>query len=228
MAAGEPRVVRRINRSNALRILWRVLYVAAGGISVAICLFVLTSQGLLDSAAWATLAAALAVLAAIASAWTSQRQLELQEDAAQPALLPSIDVRSRTNLAQFKITNHGGSHAYDVTIEWSRPLPGRDGKPVSLGAAPIPMIPRGENASVLITSSHDLIAKHEDTTFTGKIQFKNVQGRTFSESFTVSAEHERNAMVLVTDEQEVKQDIKRIREALEGITEAISTTRSEL
>ena len=208
-----------------MRILWRVLYVAAGGISIAICLFVLTTQGFLDSAAWATLAAALAVLAAIASAWTSQRQLELQEDAVQPALLPSIDVRSRTNLAQFKIANHGGSHAYDVTVEWSRPLPGRDGKPVSLGATPIPMIPKGESASVLITSSHDLISKHEDTTFTGRIRFKNVQGRPFSETFTVTAEHERNAMVLVTDDQEVKQDVKKIREALEGIAKAISPNR---
>jgi|SRR5262245_29117042 len=34
-----------------------------------------------DSSAWATVAAALAVIAAVASAWTGQRVLELQEDA---------------------------------------------------------------------------------------------------------------------------------------------------
>ncbi|MBZ5558986.1 MAG: hypothetical protein LAO77_17065 [Acidobacteriia bacterium] len=199
-----------------------MLLVASGTLSLVICGIVLQRQGLVDPAAWATVAAALAVLAAIVSAWTSQRQLELQEDAVEPALLPAIDVRSRTNLAQFTITNHGGSHAYDVTLEWKRPLPGLDGKPISLGAAPIPMIPKGESASVLITSSHELISKNEDTTFTGTIRFRNVRGRKFSEQFMVTAEHERIAMVLATDEQELKQDIKKIREALESIVKAIS------
>jgi hypothetical protein len=191
-------------------------------LSLVICAVVLRRQGFVDPVAWATVAAALAVLAAVVSAWTSQRQLELQEDAIQPSLLPAIDVRSRTNLAQFTITNHGGSHAYDVTLEWTRALPGRDGKPISLGAAPIPMIPKGESASVLITSSHDLISKNEDTTFTGMIRFKNGQGRKFSEQFMVTAEHERSAMVLATDEQELKQDIGKIREALEDIAKAIA------
>lgn len=205
-----------------MRTIRRVLLVASGMLSLVICAVVLRRQGFVDPVAWATVAAALAVLAAVVSAWTSQRQLELQEDAIQPSLLPAIDVRSRTNLAQFTITNHGGSHAYDVTLEWTRALPGRDGKPISLGAAPIPMIPKGESASVLITSSHDLISKNEDTTFTGMIRFKNGQGRKFSEQFMVTAEHERSAMVLATDEQELKQDIGKIREALEDIAKAIA------
>lgn len=204
-----------------MRVIWRGLLLASGILSLVICGIVLSKQGFVDSGAWATVAAALAVLAAILSAWTSQRQLELQEDAGQPALLPAIDVRSRTNLAQFKITNHGGSHAYDVTLAWDRPLQGLDGNTISLGATPIPMIPKGESASMLITSSHDLIIKNPDTTFTGTIQFKNVRGRTFAEPFMITAEHERVAMVLATDEQELKEDIKKIREALESVAKAI-------
>jgi len=204
-----------------VRIIWRGLLVASAILSLVICGIVLSKQGFVDSGAWATVAAALAVLAAILSAWTSQRQLELQEDAVQPALLPAIDVRSRTNLAQFKITNHGGSHAYDVTVAWNRPLQGLDGKTISLGAAPIPMIPKGESASMLIMSSHDLISRNQDTTFTGTIRFKNLRGRAFSEPFMITAEHERVAMVLATDEQELKEDIKKIREALESVAKAI-------
>jgi hypothetical protein len=194
---------------------------AAGAVSLVICAVVLRKQGPVDSGAWATVAAALAVLAAMISAWTSQRQLELQEDAAQPAVLPAIDLRSRTNLAQFTMTNHGGSHAYSVAVKWDRPLLGRDGKPIALGAEPIPMIPKGESASVLVTSSHDLISTNEDTTYTGTISFKNSRGRTFSELFTITAEHERHAMVLATDDQEMKADLKRIREALEKIENTI-------
>ena len=44
---------------------------------------------------WATLAAVLAVLAAVTSAWTSQRVVELQEDALEPSPVPLLDLRSR-------------------------------------------------------------------------------------------------------------------------------------
>lgn len=204
-----------------MRILWRVLFLSAGVLSLAICVVVLRRQGLVDPGGWATVAAALAVLAAMISAWASQRQLEIQEDAAQPAVLLALDLRSRTSLAQFTITNHGGSHAYAVSVRWDRPLLGRKEQPVSLGAEPIAMIPKGESASVLISSSHDFIQKNEDTTYTGTISYRNSRGRTFSEPFTISAEHERYAMVLSTDEQEMKEDIKKIREALEKIERGI-------
>jgi hypothetical protein len=181
---------------------------------------------LVDPGGWATVAGALAVLAAVASAWTGQRVLEFQEDAQQPSLLPSIDLRSRTNLAQFKITNHGGAHAYGVTLTWDRQLINLDGKPIPLGIEPIPMIPRGESASVLINSSHEFIRKTSDTTFTGTITFRNLRGKRFVERFTVSAEHERNSMVLVTDQQEVNEDIRKIREALERISTSLRKTDS--
>lgn len=145
----------------------------------------------------------------------------MQEDALEPNLLPALDLRSRTNLAQFKISNDGGSHAYDVVLVWDRPLLEPGGKPVGLGLAPIPMIPKGESASVLVTSSHHLIAEIPDTTFTGTISFRNSRGRRFSQRFTVTAEHERNAMVLATDEQERHRDIEKIRGALEDVAKSL-------
>lgn len=47
--------------------------------------------GLKDQTTWATVAAVLAVVAAVTSAWTSQRVVELQEDALEPVVVPSID-----------------------------------------------------------------------------------------------------------------------------------------
>ena len=204
-----------------MRHLLRTTLIGASLLSLGICAIVIRKQGFVDPAAWATVAAALAVLAAVASAWTGQRVVEMQEDALEPSLLPAIDLRSRTNLAQFKVTNHGGSHAYDVLITWDRPLPTLKGTTVALGETPIPMIPRGEGASVLIDSSHEFIRKQPDTTFTGTISFKNRRGRRFSEPFTVTAEHERSAMVLVTDDQKLHQDIEKIRAALESIATSV-------
>jgi len=83
------------------------------------------------------------------------------------------------------------------------------------------MIPKGESASVLVNSSHEFISKNADTTFTGRISFKNGRGRQFSEPFTVTAEHERNAMVLVRDEQELQQDVEKIRKALEDMARSL-------
>jgi hypothetical protein len=205
----------------------RATLMAASLLSVVICGVALRKQGLVDPAAWATVAAALAVLAAVTSAWTGQRVLEMQEDALEPNLLPAIDVRSRTSLAQFKVTNHGGSHAYDVAIAWDRQIPARDGASVTLGATPIPMIPKGESASVLINTSHEFIHKTADTTFTGRISFKNARGRRFSEPFTVTAEHERAAMVLVTDAQELQEDVEKIRAALQDIAKSLRQHKHE-
>ena len=204
-----------------MRNLVKASLAAASLLSVAICGVALRKQGLVDPAAWATVAAALAVVAAVASAWTGQRVLEMQEDAFQPSLLPKIDVRSRTNLAQFKITNHGGSHAYDVTLVWDKAIPALKDKTITLGETPIPLIPRGESASVLINSSHEFFRTVQNTTFTGKISWKNLRGKKFSEPFTVSAEHERVAMVLVTDEQELQEDVQKMRSALEDIAKTL-------
>lgn len=198
----------------------RATLATASVVSVVICGVALSRQGLADPAAWATVAAALAVLAAVASAWTSQRVLELQEDALEPSLLPAIDLRSRRNLAQFTVTNHGGSHAFDVQISWDRPLPASGGTTISLGAEPIAMIPRGHSASVLIDSSHQFVAKNSDTTFTGTISFKNARGRRFSHRFTVSGEHERHAMVLATDADQLHSDVGKIRRSLEDIAKS--------
>jgi hypothetical protein len=199
----------------------RSLLIAASVLSLVICGVALRKQGVAEPSAWATVAAALAVVAAVASAWTGQRVLEMQEDALEPSLLPAIDLRSRTNLAQFKVTNHGGSPAYGVAIKWDRPLPALDGTNVTLGEKPIPMIPKGESASVLINSSHEFMRKLPDTTFTGTITFKNARGKRFSETFTVTAEHERNAMVLATDAQELQRDVEKIRAALESVASTL-------
>ena len=68
--------------------------------------------------AWATIAASLAVVAALTSAWTSQRLLEIQEAALQPDLEPRIDAHSRYQLVQFQLVNLGKSPALDVSVAW--------------------------------------------------------------------------------------------------------------
>lgn len=220
MPAAAPETHDDCGRED-LRAFIRIALAIATVASVVICAMALRGLGPSNPAAWATVAAALAVLAAVASAWTSQRVLEIQEDALQPNPVPAIDLRSRASLAQFRITNHGGTDAHDVAIIWDEAPPGRDGNPVPLGATPIRVIPEGESASVLLTSSHDFLAKNPDTTFAGTVHFKDPRGREYSRGFTVTAEHERDAMLLVTDEQEFRQSVKEIAAAVKEIAKSL-------
>lgn len=176
-----------------------------------------------NPSAWATVAAALAVIAAVASAWTSQRVLELQEDAQEPNPVPMIDLRSRYQLAQFRITNRGGSSAHQVRITWEQQLRDAKGEDVLLGRdVAIPVIPEGENASVLLGSSHKFIDRHTDTTCRGIVSFENVTGRRYSKPFVVSAEHERVSLVHDEEMPKTLRELQRLPDELERVVREIA------
>ena len=76
---------------NLERWVVRALLTATATVACAIAVAALRETGGLSPAAWAATAAAMAVLAAVISAWTSRRVFELQEDAFQPNPQFSID-----------------------------------------------------------------------------------------------------------------------------------------
>jgi hypothetical protein len=187
-----------------------------------------------DPSAWATVAAGLAVVAAVASGWTSQRVLELQEDAQAPNPVPIIDVRSRYQLAQFRITNHGGASAHNVRIVWHVQLRDANGTDVLLGRdVAIPVIPERESASVLLGSSNAFIGAHADTTCRGIVSYENASGRTFSKPFLVSAEHERAALVhndempkTLWELQQIPDELKHVAAQIKNVVRVLGVERS--
>jgi len=205
------------------RVLFRVLLGSSTVIALAVAVVSVSKVGATDPVAWATVAASLAVVAAGASAWTSQRVVEMQEDVQQPNPVPVLDLRSRYQMVQLRITNHGGAPAHDVRITWDRPLEDSDGKEVLLGRdVPVPVIPQGESASVLLGVSHAFMAKHKDTTFKGTITFRNPSGRRFSIAFVVSGEHERQALVHDEEGPKMQYELQKVPEALARIAAEIA------
>ena len=73
-----------------MRILFRVILGAGMMVAIGVAAVAIQKQGPADPVTWATIAAALAVIAAVASAWTSQRVLELQEDSQRPNPIPEL------------------------------------------------------------------------------------------------------------------------------------------
>ena len=86
-------------------------------------------QGILagQKEAWATLAAALAVITSMVSAWGAQRVVELEEARMSPYPYPQFDTKSRYGLLLLKITNFGGGAAHNVRLIWDKPLKNSNG-----------------------------------------------------------------------------------------------------
>jgi hypothetical protein len=134
-----------------------------------------------------------------------------------------IDLRNRYQLAQFRITNHGGSAAHNVRITWQQQLRDAEGKEVLLGqSTAIPVIPERESASVSLGSSNAFVLKHPDTTCRGSVNFENASGRKYSKPFVVSAEHERVALVHNEELPKTLWEIQKIPGQLERVAREIA------
>jgi hypothetical protein len=196
----------------------RALLFAAGIFAAAVPLIALRQLGGSNPVAWAALSASLAVLASVVSAWTSRRVLELQEDALEPNPVPWIDMRSRYQLAQFKISNRGGSTAYNVQLSWDQPLENTKREQVLLGVTTaIPMIGAGDEASTNLGLDFEYMQVLADTTRTGTIKFLDKTGKNHSRPFKVSAEHERAALSYNHERTKTEYELQQIPSALAKI-----------
>ncbi|MBI4219437.1 MAG: hypothetical protein HY682_04775 [Chloroflexi bacterium] len=205
------------------RVFIRIGLGAAALVAVAVAGGALNTLGPADPTTWATLAAVLAVLAAVTSAWTSQRVVELQEDVIESNPVPTFDLRSRYDLAQLRVTNRGGSPAYAIAITWDAALRDEDGREVVLGGDnKIPVLPAGETASICLGTAHGFLAKTPDTIRYGVISFANASGRHRSKRFMISAEHERRALIHDQELPRTQYELQRIPVELKRIADALT------
>ena len=200
----------------------RIMLAGGGIIAAAVALTAIRQEGGLSPNAWAATAAALAVIAAVVSAWTSQRLLELQEDALEPNLSVSIDGHSRYQLIQLKIVNLGQSAAFKIKISWSHGPTSRDGTVVQLGpGGVIPALGYNEKATRLLDVSHKFFARHADATFRGTLRYSNASGEARHRDILVSAEHLRDAMLHDEELPKTQYELQKIPDKLEAIAEEI-------
>lgn len=207
----------------------RLALLVAAILAFVVAFVALYERGGTSPGAWATVAAVLAVVAAVVSAWTSQRVVELQEDSLRPNPVPEFDLRSRYQLALFRVVNTGGSPAHDVGIHWERPLLTVEGDPASIGeGGVIPVLLPRQSASVLLGLSHDFFKRYQDTTFKGEIVYSNVTGEQKRQPFVVSAEHERGALVHDDESLRTHYDLQKIPSSLDKIAKELKELRSTM
>ena len=126
-----------------------------------------------DKAPWAAIAAALAVITSVVSAWSAQRLLEIQQDTLLPDPIPSIDVTSRYGLLQLRVTNFGGSPAHNIRLSWNYPLMNSKNERVVIGADQsdpnIPVLLPKNTISTLIDGHVQFFGKFKDANYKGEI-----------------------------------------------------------
>jgi hypothetical protein len=214
------------------RLVVRIILLGAFVFSAFVALAVVMLMGLQEKETWAIIAALLAVLTSILSAWTAQTALELQEDEKLPNPLVSFDLTSRYGVIQLRVTNNGGGSAHEIRLTWNTPLKNQRGNDVRFQDNPkladIPILQPHETISVFIDGSHQFFQRYKDSNFTGEIEFRNASGKTTKRPFYISAEHYRHTLDYDREELMTNKKLQEIPEAFQKLTSEVERLRQQI
>ena len=214
------------------RLIIRTLLIVALIISCVVVVYVLNKMQNGCEAVWSALAGALAVITAVISAWAAQRVLELQEDSLLPEPYPSLDFKSRYGLVQLRVTNNGGTTAYNINLAWRNHIVDHEGKnvvfPHKEGSPEIPVLSPKESVSIPIGGSHQFMNQGADLNYSDTIKFENAKAEKCEREFFLSAEMYRTS--LVYDEEEVKThyELQKIPQEIEKLRKEIGSIGQRL
>ncbi|MDD5015280.1 MAG: hypothetical protein PHW73_09330 [Atribacterota bacterium] len=223
------------------RLLLRIMYLFIFAVSILVIINAMKLMDVYKSEAWSSIAASLAVITAVITAWNAQKIIESQEDSQRPYPYLFFDISSRYMLVQLVMKNFGGSPAYDIEIGWDKPLLNSSGKQISFGVdnkhnIDVPFLLQGEKISVLVGGANNIFSKYkeEDLNYSGSISFKDSIGQQMEHCFYLSLEKYRNNLAyseegLKTDYelQKIPPAINNIQKELKGIKNAIGKSSKQ-
>jgi hypothetical protein len=195
------------------------------GIVLLVCvtLAAILLYGPKEKETWSTLAALLAVTAAVIAVFPALRVLQIQEDSLRPRPTPYFDLTSRYDLLQLRVKNLGEGVAYDVQLKWKkRPVDHKGNEVQSLDWISV-LLPQ-ESVSTLIGTSHDTVRKFSDTQFEGECHYKDSSGKRFRQNFICSVDasqkqliHDNELPKTLRELQDIPKELARIAEQLEKL-----------
>lgn len=210
----------------------RIILAVSFALSIAVVIFALTAATPISDGAWATIAAALAVVASVVAAWTSQKSFELQQDAQLPYPYPSVDGRSRYGLLQLCVTNTGGTAAHNIRITWDKPLLNSKGERIVFtkqdGAPDIAVLLPGQRASKLIDGSAQFFPAVTNADYSGVIEFEDGSGRRLKHRFQISIEDLRGSLYHDQEEPKALFELQKIPGKIEELARELGGIRHQL
>ncbi len=210
-------------------VLIAALLMAIGVIGVQIVPFLFFGNSKVE---WNSIAASLAVVTAIISAWTMQTSFERQEEARRPYPYPTLDAYSRTSLFQLRLTNMGASTAYDIRINWDKLLLNREGKPVrfSQGDPEVPLLLPNQSIAVLIDAAPHFLSNNKDAEYSGVVEFKDNprSNNIFSHDFYISAEMYRGLPLYTSEEQTTHEKLQELPMVIGRVATGLENLREDI
>ncbi len=210
----------------------RVVLFSIALIAIVVIAVAVRSLGVESKEAWATIAASLAVIVSVLSAWSTRSVLELQEDERKPYVYPSIDVESRYGLIQLRITNYGGGPAFGVRLDWEKPLLDSKGEPKNFGQydaeGRIPVLLQKESLSILVDGQIQFYGAYKDCNYSGTIEFRDASGRRKKYPFNVSAEKYRGTLSYTNEAPKTHHQLQQVPDQIGKLTSAVSSLNDSL
>lgn len=196
-------------------------------------------QGILagQKEAWATLAAALAVITSMVSAWGAQRVVELEEARMSPYPYPQFDTKSRYGLLLLKITNFGGGAAHNVRLIWDKPLKNSNGNTIDFSNSE-----ESENLSILLPNQHisrivdglvGFFSVASPHLYSGTVEFKDGAGKKRNHKFHLDADclkgtpmHDEEGPKTHYELQKLPDELAKLRKSIDAIGKKIRNDES--
>lgn len=175
--------------------------------------------------AWATLAAALAVITSMISAWGSQRIVELEEDKLRPAPYPHFDTESRYGLMLLRVTNNGGGVAHNINLIWDTPLENSKKKVIRFSpdreSPEIPVLFPGKSISMIVDGHIQFLGMNKKHEYSGKIKFYDSRGKQYKDKFLLDAEMFKGTPRNSEEEPKTHHELQKIPKEINNISSAL-------
>ncbi len=216
---------------ECMKIFKRNLIIALQSAALLISLCLIIYRGFEKD--WATVAASLAVVAALIANLNGQRVAWRQEDEFEPDVEVQYDLKSRNSIVLLSLRNTGGSNAYDVSLIFDVPLIDHTGQVVSFEQ--IPCVIRGERLKKIVDVTVDFFRKIEigqlNKVQSGIVQFKTSKlgKRYIRKRFYISIEQYRRSPRAETDKDgfyqknvDINNTLKAVDKTLQNLVKTIS------
>ena len=180
-------------------------------------------------AAWAVIAASLAVITSVISSWNAQRVVELEEDRQLPYPYPYFDVKSRYGLILLRVTNFGQSAAHNITIEFDNQLIDHQGWSVNFvsknGDSNIPILLPQQCVSKTVDGHVDFFKKQKVQNYAGTIKFENASGKKMKHPFIIDAEMYAETPTYDKEDLKTHYELQKIPKAIEELSNILKSLK---
>jgi len=187
-------------------------------LAMGVAYFSLTSIKTPTDAAWATLAAALAVVTSMISAWSAQRVVELEEDKQRPYPYPCFDTTSRYGLMLLRVINTGGGAAHNISLIWDKPLKNAKGEDIRFSpdrdTAEIPVLLPGQSIAKTVDGHIGFFGMNTRHEYSGSILFTDASGKKYKKRFVLDAEMYKDTPLYSEEELKTHYELQKIPDEL--------------